>query len=219
MVEILLIGIQTYLLHLLLKHHLSLEVYKSQIWRISTNVFFSERFCTSLKKNGICIKIWFFQYKFSNRSFFFIRFICFHARIIVSSLNIFPFSGRQSIDWAKNGTIAAIYDGEVHFWHPTKTLKHQFTETNKSVRDCIKWNETGTLLAMAKRGKNIAIWDFELCKVGLESKYQFRTRLILIYVLSLHYCLTRTGKCRHELLVNSRNWVVMPQTLFNEYGQ
>lgn len=75
------------------------------------------------------------------------------------------FVGRHVVDWGRQGIIAAIYEGDVHLWHPTRTLKRPVTNTNGNVKHCIKWNYYGTYLAMAQRGSTISIWDVQKFKV------------------------------------------------------
>lgn len=78
--------------------------------------------------------------------------------------------GKQVVDWGKNGYIAAIFEGEVHLWHPTK-LKRHITRTQGKVRNCVMWNTTGTHFAMSLVRRRIAICDAKAEKVRLSTYF------------------------------------------------
>lgn len=102
--------------------------------------------------------------------------------------------GRHVVDWGKQGIIAAIHEGDVHLWHPSRVLKTPVTTTNGKVKHCIKWNNEGTHLAMAQRGSTIAIWDVQALKVN-------RIKYSNLVVFSVKY----TSTVKYTTIIQSGN--------------
>ncbi|XP_018323830.1 protein cortex-like isoform X2 [Agrilus planipennis] len=88
--------------------------------------------------------------------------------VIGKPVTILDMPAFSKMDWSKNGDLACIHEHEVYVWHENIQNAFKITETGKRVNNCIKWNNTGTRLAMGLKMSKIAIWNVQQEKKEVE---------------------------------------------------
>lgn len=73
---------------------------------------------------------------------------------------------RHMIDWSKRGLFASISNGEVHVWNPDQNMTVS-TNTRESVVSCVKFNKSGTHIAVCIDYKTLAIIEVQTLQVEI----------------------------------------------------
>lgn len=73
---------------------------------------------------------------------------------------------RQMIDWSKRGLFASISNGEVHVWNPAQNLPLT-TSTGQTVVSCVKFNKSGTHIAVCLNNRTLAIIEVKTLQVKI----------------------------------------------------
>ncbi|XP_048526745.1 protein FIZZY-RELATED 1 isoform X2 [Dendroctonus ponderosae] len=82
-----------------------------------------------------------------------------HAALDMPNINqVETHMYRHVIDWGRKGQIATIFFGEVHLWS-SRNGEIAYTNTGRTVCDCLKWNRTGSRIAVSRTKSGISIID------------------------------------------------------------